>query len=331
MLCPICDRQGRRHGRDRRGTQRYFCRYCYITFSDPRQPRAFGNQYLPMERAGSAVKLLMEGSSIRSICRLLAMSPATLLQLLLKVGQGCEAVLRDFIVAIPCQTIQCDEIWSFVHCKEKTRNRLGYDDADCGDCYTWTAIEPRTKLLLAYAVGKRDNATGMKFLRGLHRATSGPFQINTDGLSVYRSLIPLVFGRSQDHAQIIKIYSQPTEGEARYSPPQIIGFHVETGSGNPDLQIASTSFIERSNLTVRMMLRRFTRLTNAHSKSWKHHQAALALLFAYSNFCRPHMTLTEKMEYRCTPAMQAGIADHPWAVAESIRWAIPEGEEARVS
>jgi IS1 family transposase/transposase-like protein len=331
MLCPICEQQGRRYGRDRKGVQRYFCRACYITFSDPRPPRPFGDQYLTMERAASAVQHLIEGSSVRSTCRILGMGPSTLLQLLLKVGQGCERIMESWIVGVSCATIQCDELWSFVHCKEKTRLNKRYADEDIGDCYTWTAIEPRTKLMLAYAVGKRDNATGAEFLRRLHRAASGPFQINTDGLGIYRSTIPLVFGYGQDHAQIVKIFSRPAEGEARYSPPEITGLHIEVGGGNPDLQIASTSHVERSNLTIRMMLRRFTRLTNAFSKSWAHHEAALALLFAYYNFCRPHMTLTEQKEYRCTPAMAAGLVGRVWSMSDLIRRAIPEGEEARVS
>jgi transposase-like protein/IS1 family transposase len=331
MLCPICDREGRRYGKDRKGVQRYFCRECYITFSDPRPPRAFGNQYLTMERAASAIKQLMEGSSIRSICRILGMGPETLLQLLLKVGQGCERIMEERIVAVPCATVQCDEVWSFVFCKERTRSNRYARYEDIGDCYTWTAIDPRSKLLLAYAVGKRDNATGRRFLRRLHRSAIVLYQINTDGLVVYKNIIPWIFGTDQNHARIIKIFSGPTEREARYSPPQIVGLHVEAGNGNPDLQIACTSHVERSNLTVRMMLRRFTRLTNAHSKSWKHHEAAIALLFAYYNFCRSHETLRENMGYRCTPAMSAELTDHVWTVEELIRQAIPEGEEARVS
>ncbi|HEY7329368.1 MAG TPA: DDE-type integrase/transposase/recombinase [Gemmataceae bacterium] len=331
MLCPICDRQGRRYGKDRKGIQRYFCRECYITFTDPRPPRAFGNHYLTMEKAASAIKHLVEGSSIRSTCRLARIGSETLLQLLLKAGQGCEQLMDERVVAVPVSTIQCDEIWSFVYCKEKLRLKKYDRYEDVGDCYTWTAIDPRSKLLLAYAVGKRDQSTAWRFLRKLYRAATGPYQINTDGLGIYKTTIPLVFGGNQDHAQIIKIFGRPTDGEARYSPPEIINLHVQAANGDPDLRIASTSHVERSNLTVRMMLRRFTRLTNGHSKSWKYHEAAIALLFAYYNFVRPHMTLTEKMEYRCTPAMQAGLTDHVWTVEELIRQAIPEGEEARVS
>jgi hypothetical protein len=172
----------------------------------------------------------------------------------------------------------------------------------------------------------------MDFVRKLRRATAGQFQINTDGLGVYRSTIPLVFGHQQDHAQVIKIYAAPAEGEARYSPPQIVEMHVAVGGGKPNLTIASTSYIERSNLTIRMMLRRFTRLTNAHSKSWDHHEAALGLLFAVYNFVRPHMTLTAAWDGRkCTPAMAAGLTGHPWSIRELIGRAVPNSLAAEAS
>jgi hypothetical protein len=158
------------------------------------------------------------------------------------------------------------------------------------------------------------------------RATTGYFQIDTDGLTIYRSVIPLEFGRHQDHAQVVKIFgAQPEEEARRYSPAKIIDMQVTVGGGSPDLNAASTSFVERSNLNVRMMLRRFTRLTNAHSKSWDHHEAALALLFAYYNFCRKHMTIKQ------TPAMAAGLTDHAWSAKELIERVIPRDAPAIAS
>ena len=172
----------------------------------------------------------------------------------------------------------------------------------------------------------------MQFVRKLRRATYGKFQIDTDGLHIYRMLIGPTFGWHQDHAQVVKIFGAPTEGQARYSPPRIVDIHVNVGGGNPNIEAASTSYVERSNLTVRMMLRRFTRLTNAHSKSFRHHEAALSLLFAFYNFCRPHMTLTELNGGRkCTPAMAALIATSIWSVKELIQRAIPEGTMALAS
>jgi IS1 family transposase len=270
----------------------------------------------------------MEGASVRSTCRILRLGQSTLLTLLLQAGQGCEQFLNDMIVGVPCNSVQCDELWSFVYCKERTRERHGWNEDEIGDCYTWTAIDSCTKLMLTYAVGKRDNATAMEFVTRLRRATCGDFQIDTDGLGIYRSVIPLAFGRFQDHAQVIKIFGASVEGEARYSPAQIVDIHVQVGSGNPDLETANTSFIERSNLTIRMMLRRFTRLTNAHSKSWRHHEAALGLLFAYYNFCRPHETLRTEERRKRTPAMPAGVVDHIWSARQLVERAIPDDTPA---
>jgi IS1 family transposase len=196
-------------------------------------------------------------------------------------------------------------------CKEKTRQLRGYPEI-VGDCYTWTALEKRSKFLLAYAVGKRDRTTGLTFARRLRRAAAGQFQIDTDGLTVYPSVIAEVFGICQDHARIIKIFGSSPEGEARYSAPQIIDIHVEKGWGNPDLKEASTSYVERSNKTLRMQIRRFTRLTDGHSKLWRNHEAAIALFFAYYNFCRVHSTPGT------TPAVAAGVTDHVWTVKELL-------------
>jgi IS1 family transposase/transposase-like protein len=333
MLCPLCDQEGVRYGRNRNGSQRWCCRACHHTFSDipAPQPRLFADRQLTVEKAVTAIRLLVEGNSIRSVCRLSGMGKPTLLGLLLRSGEGCKRLMAERVRNIPCTSVQCDELWSFVWCKEKTRLRKQYRYEEIGDCYTWTAIEPKSKLLLAYAVGKRDHSTAFRFLRNLRDATLGISQIDTDGLGIYRSVIPLVFGRRQSHAQIIKIFATPQNEETRYSPPQIVETRIEVGSGNPDMDAACTSHVERSNLTIRMLLRRFTRLTNGHSKSWRHHEAAIALLFAYYNFCRPHMTLTEREDRPTTPAMAAGLTDHVWSVAELLEKVIPRGSEAIAS
>jgi len=332
MFCPVCGNRGMGYGRNRNGTRRFRCRECLITFSEERQqePRVFEDRQLSMQKAATAIRVMMEGTSVSGTCRLLHLGKATLLDLLLQVGQGCERLMEETIVSVPCESIQCDELWSFIAMKEKTKIRKGYHWEEIGDCYTWTAIEKTTKLLLAYAVGRRDNATAMEFMRKLRRATPtfGSFQIDTDGLGIYTSVIPILFGRSQDHAQVIKIFGFPAEGETKYSPGPIIDMHVQVGSGNPDVTTASTSFVERSNLTIRMMLRRFTRLTNGFSKSWRYHKAALGLLFAFYNFCRKHMTLTEQYERKTTPAMAAELTDHVWSVKELIERVIPQDMSA---
>jgi IS1 family transposase/transposase-like protein len=322
MLCSVCERPCVKYGKNRNGTQRYLCRKCFLTFSEARaqEPRVFSDRSLTMNKATTAIRLLMEGNSIRSTCRILHLGQSTVLDLLLRVGRGCARLHHDYVIGVSCRTVQCDELWSFVWCKEKTRVRKGYGEDELGDCYTWTAIDPATKLMVAYAVGKRDHHTAMKFVRKLSRATVGRYQINTDGLGIYRMVIPPVFGNDFDHAQVIKVFGAPIEAETRYSPPQIVDMRVEVGGGNPNLDIACTSHVERSNLTIRMMLRRFTRLTNAHSKQWRYHEAAIALLFAYYNFCRKHMSL----ERGCTPAMEAGLANHAWSVKELIERALPQ-------
>lgn len=259
-----------------------------------------------------ALRMLLEGNSVRATGRLLGMDKKTILSLMADVGNRCDKFLRTAVAPIACKSVQCDEVWSYVLCKEKTRVRKAYDAALCGDCYTWTAIEPASKFLLAYAVGKRDNATCAKFVRRLRRATLGTFQIDTDGLALYRSVLPLAFGYYWDHAQIVKIFARSSDGEAKYSPAPITGMHVEVGSGNPNLATASTSYIERSNKTLRMQIRRFTRLTDGHSKRWKNHEAAIALFIAYYNFCRVHSTV------KTTPAVAAGLADHTWTVQELL-------------
>jgi IS1 family transposase len=275
-----------------------------------------------MEKAVTAIKLLMEGNSIRSICRIVRLGQHTVLNLLRKVGEGCERLQGNFVRGVTCQSIQCDELWSYVYCKERTRIRKGYREDELGDCYTWTGLDSSTKLILAFAVGKRDPGTAAEFTRKLRRATAGRFQINTDGLATYRHAIWQAFGIGQDHAQVIKIFGGPREGESRYSPPQIVDIFVQVGGGNPDLRAASTSHVERSNLTFRMMLRRFTRLTNGHSKSWDHHKAVISLFVFFYNFCRKHMTLKQ------TPAMAAGLTHHVWTVRELIESAIIGGNAA---
>ncbi len=229
----------------------------------------------------------------------------------------CRQLQDEIFCNVACERVECDEIWSFVWCKERTRINRGYRPDEVGDCYTWTAIEASTKLLLAYAIGKRDNATGVEFVQRLRRAVAGDCQLDTDGLGIYRSVIPLAFGRNQDHAVVVKTFSRPADGEARYSPPQIVAIDRTAGSGSPDLDVASTSYIERSNLTIRMMLRRFTRLTNAHSRKFENHVAAQSLLFAYYNFVRVHMTL------KTTPAVATGLTSRVWTVQELIERAVP--------
>lgn len=238
-----------------------------------------------------AMKLLVEGCSIRSIERVTGIRPDTIIDLLLIVGERCDRLMHRLIQDVPVRDVQADEIWSFIGKKEKCKEFD--DDETLGDSYTWVAIEARTKLVLAFVVGKRTSKDAIEFTRKLRRATSAKqrFQLTTDGLQAYIPAVDLNLSDRCDFAQLIKIYASPREGEQL--PNRIC-----------------TSHIERQNLTMRMHLRRLTRLTNAFSKKYESHKAAIALHFAYYNFCKLHQTL------RVTPAMEAGITDRIWNIQE---------------
>jgi len=310
MQCPKCSQEARRFGKDRKGHQRFQCVACKLTFSEARS-KPLAEMRIQLDKAVQVLRLLLEGNSVRATERLTGVSKRAILRLVRLVGERCDKFMRANVKGVPCESVQCDETWSFVLCKERVRKLRKYPEV-VGDCYTWTALETNSKMLVAYAVGKRDNHTALTFVHRLRQATSGKFQINTDGLSLYRSVIPLAFGWGQDHAQIVKVFGNPARGEGRYSPGELIDLHVEVGSGNPDVDAASTSFVERSNKTLRMQIRRFTRLTDGHSKLWENHEAAIALFFAYYNFCRIHSTI------KTTPAVKAGVTDHVWNVQELV-------------
>jgi IS1 family transposase len=207
--------------------------------------------------------------------------------------------------------VQADEIWGFVYCKEKTRLRENWPD-DCGDAYCYVAFERHTKLVLAWHLGKRCPEDTCTFSRKLFGATSGRFQLSTDGYLPYRTAIPSTFGPQIDFAQIVKVYGLDPESDRRYSPPAVVGVTLVPCVGDPDMDAVCTSHVERNNLNMRMMIRRLTRLTNAFSKKWDNHEAMLGLFFAYYNFCRWHMTLKE------TPAMRGGLTDHIWTLPELL-------------
>jgi IS1 family transposase len=213
---------------------------------------------------------------------------------------------------IAVRDVECDELWSFIGKKEK-RVRPE-DDQNLGDCYTFVAIERNTKLVLNVAMGKRDQLTTNSFIEGL-RDTIAPrtsFQITTDGFAPYRTSIPDTFGDYVDYAMLIKVYRATPEGERKYSPAEVASVEVVPVCGNPDPKRICTSIIERSNLSIRMGQRRWTRLTNAFGRKWENQWAAAMLWYTYYNFCRIHKSL------RVTPAMEAGLTNHPWEIAELL-------------
>jgi IS1 family transposase len=254
---------------------------------------------------------LLEGNSISSVVRLTDIHQKTILKLLVLAGEKCERIMADRLRNIQVRDVELDELWSWIGKKQK-RVRPE-DDQNLGDCYVFVGIERHSKLVLNIAMGKRDQRTTNSFVEGIRHATAHTrFQITTDGFAPYRSAITTTLHDRCDFAQLIKVYRAPSEGEARYSPAEVASVEVVPVMGQPDPDRICTSIIERNNLSTRMGVRRFTRLTNAFSKKWENHWAAVALWFAFYNWCRVHKSL------RVTPAMAAGIADHVWSVRELL-------------
>ena len=311
MTCHNCRTECKRDGRDRKGNQRYQCRQCSKVFLEPRENHLDG-MYLPMEKAEMVLRLLLEGNSVSSIERTTEIHHTTILKLLVLAGEKCERIMAEKVRNIQVRDVECDELWSYIAKKQK-RVRPD-DDQNLGDCYVFVGIERHSKLVLNIAMGKRDQSTTDVFVEGLRHATAhSPFQITTDGFAPYRSAITTTLhDRLTGFAQLIKVYRATQEGEARYSPAEVASVEVVPVAGNPDPERICTSIVERQNLSVRMGVRRFTRLTNAFSKKWENHWAAVACWFAFYNFCRVHKSL------RMTPAMAAGIADHVWGVRELL-------------
>ncbi|HEX3152357.1 MAG TPA: IS1 family transposase [Gemmataceae bacterium] len=315
MLCPTCQTEARKFGRDRDGNQRYQCQTCRKTFSD-RPVRALGDMRLNMDKALTVLHHLVEGVSIRATMRLTGVNRNTIIDLLMLMGERCERLLSGRIKNLPVVDVQADEIWGFVAMKERTRANKAPDQDGIGDAYCFIGIERQTKLVLAYHLGRRSSEDAYHFAGKLAEATTGHFQITTDGFKPYKTAIPSAMSGA-DFAQLVKTYA--TKDDHRYSPGEVNGTIKTPVNGNPDPDRITTSHVERQNLTVRMGNRRMTRLTNAFSKKWANHEAMLALGFAYYNFCRPHQTLTEANDkIKTTPAMAAKLEDHVWTLAELV-------------
>lgn len=310
MLCPQCQSSTRRFGQNRNGSQRYRCDACRRTFTDARtQPT--DRRLLARDKALLCLRMLLEGMSVRSVERLTSVHRDTILAVLVDAGTHSQRFLERIVRSIPVEDVQADEIWGFVGCKEKTRERRGYGE-ELGDAWCFVAIERTTKMVLAWHLGKRTPVDTLYFSAKLGDATNGRFQLTTDGFTPYRTQVPLALGARVDFAQLVKVYGSPPEGEQRYSPGEVIDAYPVICTGNPDPARICTSHAERQNLSMRMTVRRLTRLTNAHSKKWENHEAALGLYFAYYNFCRVHMTLGT------TPAVKAGLTADTWTVRKLL-------------
>lgn len=272
---------------------------------------------LSIEKKAQIIGLLVEGNSMRSITRLVGCSINTVTKLLIDVGTACNQYQHEHLRNLNCKRIQCDEIWAFCGMKEKNVPSERKGEYGYGDVYTWTALDADTKLMLSFLVGKRDADCADAFIADLRERVNGRVQLTTDGHKAYLTAIEKEFGMSADYAMLVKIYGAPQDNVRRYSPAGFVGAEKTIISGNPDMAKVSTSYVERQNLTMRMSMRRFTRLTNAFSKKVENLEHAVALHFMYYNFGRIHKTL------RVTPAMEAGVSDHVWSL-EEIAGLIPE-------
>lgn len=312
MNCETCNNPTKKFGKDRKGQQRYRCLTCGKTFIEPKV-RMLDNMILAEGKALSVLKHLVEGCSIRSTERLTDVHRDTILDLLTLAGRKCEALMLNRIHGLKVQDVECDEVWQYIGMKAKTKTKMGIDDPALGDSWTFTAIERHSKLILAWHLGHRAMPDTVAFTEKLAHATSGSFQVTTDGFAAYKDAVVYSLGAQHvDFAQLVKIYAAKPESEIKYSPAECVGCKKTPIYGRPDMARVGTSRVERSNLSVRMETRRFTRLTNAFSKKWEKHHAALALYFAYYNFCRVHRTL------RCTPAMEAGITKSVWTLKDLL-------------
>ena len=260
-----------------------------------------------------ALQLLLEGNSIRSTERITGMDRNTIMSLLVKAGERCQRLMDEKLVDLPVRDVQVDEIWGYVGKKEGHKTALEESAAEIGDSYTFIGIERHTKLILTHYVGKRTAPATEHFIAKLAAATSRfPFQLTTDGFPPYVKAVKKHLHGRVHFAQLVKIYGVPRDGQQRYSPAEIKEVVPVRIMGYPKNDQICTSHVERQNLSIRMGMRRMTRLTNAFSKKWENLEAAYALWFAYYNWCRVHSSI------KTTPCMKAGIEDHIWTIAELI-------------
>lgn len=249
---------------------------------------------------------------------MVGVSRNTVTKLLLDLAEVCAGYQQEHLRDLPCKRVQADEIWSFVYSKQKNVPEEKKGEYGVGDVWTWTALCADTKLAISWLVGSRDSGIAVEFMRDVADRLASRVRLTTDGHKPYLEAVEDAFGSEIDFAVLQKIYGTDPENERRYSPAKCIGAKVEVVQGNPEPCHVSTSYVERQNLTMRMQMRRFTRLTNAFSKKVENHAAAVELHFMFYNWCRPHSSLRTEKNNRVTPAMAAGLTDRPWTVHDLI-------------
>jgi IS1 family transposase len=268
---------------------------------------------LPIAKRVQILSMLCEGSSMRAITRVTGVSLNTVTKLLIDAGRACDAYHNEHVRGVKATRVQCDEIWAFCYSKQKNVMIAKAAPEGAGDVWTWTALEASSKLILSYMVGGRDSEYAMALMDDLRSRIVNRVQLTTDGHKAYLSAVEEAFGDDIDYAQLIKLYGNAPEAfKGRYSPAECLGAKKLPITGKPDKAHVSTSYVERSNLTIRMHMRRFTRLTNGHSKKLENHGFAVALHVTFYNFVRMHSTL------RMSPAMAAGVTTRLWEMSDIV-------------
>ena len=313
MNCHCCNGKAQKFGffRNRnRFVQRYRCPRCAQTFC-VEQP--LDGVRIEQGKAFQVIGLLVEGMGIRAIQRFTGLHQETILNILASAGEHCATLLESRVQNLKCSAVQVDETFTSVFCKQK-RNLS--NDYDRGDQYLFMAIDADTKLIINHVIGKRDSGNALSLIQDLKRKVPGHFQLTTDAFRPYKPVVRQTFGNAIDFAQLLKIYAVPNQaliGERRYSPPECISTRTIVRSGHPDRNRISTSYIERTNLSVRLFNRRFTRLTLGYSKKIEYLRHSANLFIAHFNFCRVHSTLKK------TPAMASGLTNHVWTITELVK------------
>ncbi len=267
---------------------------------------------LSLEKRTQIVGLLVEGNSLRATSRLADCSINTVTKLLVDIGNACQIYHDKHVRNIESKRVQCDELWSFIYAKDKNLPEEKRGQFGLGSIWTWVALDSDSKLAISYLVGNRDAEYARAFMEDVAGRLKNRVQLTTDGLKAYLDAVDQTFGTEIDFAQLVKLYGKSLEGEHRYSPAECTGAIKTPITGSPKFKHISTSYVERQNLTMRMSMRRFTRLTNGFSKKVENHAHAIALHFMFYNYARIHKTL------RVTPAMAAGLARKPWTIQDLV-------------
>jgi len=268
---------------------------------------------LSLEKRTQIISLLCEGNSLRATTRIVGVSINTVTKLLVEVGTACRDYHYEHVRNLKSKRVECDEIWSFCYSKQANVPSDMKGKSGVGDVWTWTALDSDSKLIISWLVGERDARYANLFMQDVADRLTNRVQLTTDGLKAYLEAVDQAFGSDVDYAQLVKIYGDAPEGEKRYSPAKCNGTRKECVMGEPTYKNVSTSYVERANLTMRMCMRRFTRLTNAFSKKIENHEFAIALHFMYYNFVRIHKTL------RITPAQAAGLTTKLWEIEDLVK------------